>query len=166
MCSNKELKRIRMEEDDLYVDVYYANAVDNLVCKLKRQLFTERAKRARTTQLLLMNAINHLESKYKHRFDNMRLQFHVWGVVKRKCKKYANKLLKESFRKCFEPQIFEEVKKQSTAAYDKKTKSTTDVCERCHEVVHAIVPWRVHPSGGYLQWCCLRCEREIREGKR
>lgn len=89
----KELERVRMEEDHRYVDVYYANAVDNLVCNLKRQLFTERAKRAKTTQLLLMNAINHLESKYKHRFDNMRLQFHVWGVVKRKCKKYANKLL-------------------------------------------------------------------------
>ena len=83
-----------MEEDDCYVDVYYANAVDNLVCKLKRQLFTERALRARTTQLLLMNAINHLESKYKHRFDNMRLQFHVWGVVKRKCKKIRKQATK------------------------------------------------------------------------
>lgn len=88
-------------EDDRYVDVYHANAVDNLVCKLKRQLFTERAKRARTTQLLLMNAINHLERKYKHRFDNMRLQFHVWGVVKRKCKKYANKLLNERVKEVY-----------------------------------------------------------------
>lgn len=101
MNSIKELKCIRMEEDDRYVDVYYANAVDNLVCKLKRQLFTERAERARTTQLLLKNAINHLESKYKHRFDNMRLQFHVWGVVKRKCKKYANKLLYERVKEVY-----------------------------------------------------------------
>lgn len=101
MNSIKELKRIRMEEDDRYVDVYYANAVDNLVCQLKRQLFTERAERARTTQLLLKNAINHLESKYKHRFDNMRLQFHVWGVVKRKCKKYANKLLYERVKEVY-----------------------------------------------------------------
>lgn len=101
MYSIKELKRIRMEEDDRYADVYYANAVDNLVCKLKRQIFTERAERARITQLLLKNAINHLESKYKHRFDNMRLQFHVWGVVKRKCKKYANKLLYERVKEVY-----------------------------------------------------------------
>ena len=101
MSSIKELKCIRMEEDDRYVDVYYANAVDNLVCKFKRQLFTERAERARTTQLLLKNAINHLESKYKHRFDNMRLQFHVWGVVKRKCKKNANKLLYERVKEVY-----------------------------------------------------------------
>ena len=97
----KELERIRMKEDGCYVDVYYANAVDNLVCKLNRQLFIDRALRARTTQLLLMNAINHLESKYKHRFDNMRLQFHVWGVVKRKCKKYANKLLNERVKEVY-----------------------------------------------------------------
>ncbi len=101
MNSIKELKCIRVEEADRYADVYYANAVDNLVCKLKRLLFTERAKRARTTQLLLMNAINHLESKCKHRFDNMRLQFHVWGVVKRKCKKYANKLLNERVKEIY-----------------------------------------------------------------
>ncbi len=77
---------------------------------------------------------------------------------------YASKLMK-SFRKCFEPQIFEEVEKQSTAAYDKKPKSTTDVCERCHKVVRYIVPWRTNQSG-HLKWCCLRCDREIREGKR
>ena len=45
-------------------------------------------------------------------------------------------------------------------------KRPTDVCERRHEVTHVIVPWRVHPSGRRLQWCCLRCDREIREGKR
>lgn len=69
----------------------YAESVDAGMenRRLKRALWIARAERAKTTQLLLKNAINHLESKYKHRFDNMRLQFHVWGVVKRKCLKKA-----------------------------------------------------------------------------
>jgi hypothetical protein len=80
-----------METDDCYISVYKASAVDTLVYRLKYQLFMERSRRAWTTQLLLRNAIDQLESKYKHKFDNMRVEFHIWGVVKRKCKKYAKK---------------------------------------------------------------------------
>lgn len=89
----KELKRIRMEEDDRYVDVYYANAVDNLFFKMRRSLFISRSQTARTKQILLKNAIVQLEEKRGCKCDNLRLEFHIWGVVKRKCKKYANKLL-------------------------------------------------------------------------
>ena len=77
-------------------EVYDKNEVDAAIAelkdensKLKRALWMARSERAKTTQLLLKNAIDHLESKYKHRFDNMRLQFHVWGVVKRKCRAKA-----------------------------------------------------------------------------
>lgn len=91
MQTIKGLERIKMETDDYFVDVYIASAVDHLVYRFKYQLFMERSRRARTTQLLLRNAIDQLESKYKHKFDNMRVEFHIWGVVKRKCRKYAKK---------------------------------------------------------------------------
>lgn len=91
----KELERIRMKEDGCYVDVYYANAVDNLFFKMRRSLFIARAQMARTKQILLKNAIVQLEEKRGCKCDNLRMEFHVWGVVKRKCKKYANKLLNE-----------------------------------------------------------------------
>ena len=74
------------------VDYYRKLDVDRLFFSLKHQLFKSRSIAARTRQILLKNAIIHLESKYKRRFDNLRLEFHMWGIVKRKCKKYANKL--------------------------------------------------------------------------
>ena len=89
-----ELKREHHKERDEYIEMV-AQIKAKLVeqesenRKTQRALWLARAERAKTTQLLLKNAINHLESKYKHRFDNMRLQFHVWGVVKRKCLKKA-----------------------------------------------------------------------------
>ena len=77
----------------------------------------------------------------------------------------CGKTLFEQFRKEFEHQ-FEEIEEQNLKqGYDKTPKRPIDICDRCHEVVHAIVPWRVNRSG-YLQWCCLRCDREIKEGKR
>ncbi len=77
----------------------------------------------------------------------------------------CGKTLFEQFRKEFELQ-FEEIEEQNLKqGYDKTPKRPIDICDRCHEVVHAIVPWRVNRSG-YLQWVCLRCDRELREGKR
>lgn len=97
----KELERIQMKEDGCYVDVYYANAVDNLFFKMRRSLFIVRAQTARTKQILLKNAIFQLEEKRGCKCDNLRLEFHVWGVVKRKCKKYANKLLNERVKEFY-----------------------------------------------------------------
>lgn len=97
----KELERIQMKEDGCYVDVYYANAVDNLFFKMRRSLFIAKAQMARTKQILLKNTIVQLEEKRGCKCDNLRLEFHVWGVVKRKCKKYANKLLNERVKEVY-----------------------------------------------------------------
>lgn len=89
-----ELKEVYKDSVDVKVKIWerYKKAEDE-PRKTQRALWLARAERAKTTQLLLKNAINHLESKYKHRFDNMRLQFHVWGVVKRKCLKKAEEFV-------------------------------------------------------------------------
>lgn len=84
---NRELEHVKNGDCINTCDVVEKHVKEEI--KAKRALWLARAERAKTTQLLLKNAINHLESKYKHRFDNMRLQFHVWGVVKRKCRAKA-----------------------------------------------------------------------------
>lgn len=76
----------------------------------------------------------------------------------------CGKNLFEKFRKEFELKI-EEIEKLDLRQGYQKPKMPTDVCERCHKVTHTIVPWRVHPSGRYLQWCCLGCFEDIKRGR-
>jgi hypothetical protein len=69
----------------------YADSVDAGMenRRMKRALWLARAERALSEQYVISNAVLYLENKFNHKFNSVRHELHVWGVVKRKCRSKA-----------------------------------------------------------------------------